>query len=51
MTATAAKGTLTQNTDDHPKKLSRMPPAAGPTPKPVPPMAAHVPKAQRELSS
>jgi hypothetical protein len=44
-TATPANGTLTQNTDDHPKKVSRTPPITGPTPKPVPPMAAQVPMA------
>ena len=40
-----ANGTLIQNTEAQPKNVSRMPPATGPTPKPVPPTAAQVPMA------
>ena len=45
-----ANGRLTQNTLAQPEKVSRIPPTAGPTPKPVPPTAAQVPMAPARVS-
>ena len=45
-----ANGRLTQNTLAQPEKVSRIPPTAGPTPKPVPPTAAQVPIALARVS-
>jgi hypothetical protein len=49
--ATTAKGMLTQKTDAHPKKVRSTPPATGPTPKPVPPMADQVPMAPARVAA
>ena len=49
-TAMTANGMLTQKTEAQPEKRSRIPPTAGPTPKPVPPTAAQVPMAPARVS-
>jgi hypothetical protein len=49
-TAVIANGMLTQNTEAQLEKMRRIPPAAGPTPKLVPPTAAQVPMAAARVS-
>ena len=46
-----ANGTLTQKTEDQLKTDRRAPPTTGPSPKPRPEMAAHMPKAPARRST
>ncbi len=46
-----ANGTLTQKTEDQLKTERRTPPTTGPSPKPRPEIAAHIPKAPARRST